>query len=71
MIPIYFVGKYGETSHDDTATNRVGGYPVFCTFDESNPQEKHYMARFRHYEDAEKWAEFRNYKNATSQNDAK
>lgn len=56
----YFVGKDGQTSHDDLKDYRVGGYPVFLTFNKSNPNERHYMARFCHYEDAVMYADIKN-----------
>jgi hypothetical protein len=54
--PYFFVGEHGETSHDDTIPRRIGGWPVFATYDRSNPDEKHYFARFCHLEHAEEWA---------------
>lgn len=58
----YFVGKYAEVGHDEKAAGieRGRAYPVFSTYDRSNPDQKHTNAWFVSEADAIEWAEFQN-----------
>ena len=59
----YFVGKYGDVGHDEKAAGieRGRAYPVFTTYDRSNPKQKHTCAWFVHEDDAVRFAEHKNY----------
>ena len=58
--PFYFVGKYGEVGHEEKAAGKNDGdgrgYPVFSTYDQNNPNQKHTNAWFVFESDAIEWA---------------
>jgi hypothetical protein len=60
----YFVGKYGDVGHEEKAAGKADGdgraYPVFSTYNRSNPDERHVNAWFIHESDAIAWADMKN-----------